>query len=446
MYFTDYRKGKGTPTIILLNMREAIFPSPTERGTMAHIDIAALRNRPVAVLGGGAVAKTCGADCALAGQEVRICDLDPFYSKSLGTVARTGITLQAKPPATQSKYGFERFGRGEFALVTNRIEEAVAGAGLVIVAMPSVAHETFFAELIPHLEDGQIVHIIPDNYGSLKLRKMLRESGSTVDVIVGGWSSAPYGTRIDTEGGVMNAHVSLVYRAITLRGAALPARDTDVFIESSQALGCFDAITDGDGAVAGDTVLDIGFSNVNPVIHVPGTLLGVGVMENFGRIYGGNDPKQFSIYSHAFCPSISEVQWEFYQEECRVAAAIGVGIQPFPKKVFFQRTSVLGSEYMGEECDVPFSEQWPVGYQTGPFTIQNRYVTEDVPVGCHIYHELGCKFGVPTPVIDSMILLGGIMSHADYFETGVTLDDLGIAHLDRDALLAYLHDGVFEEA
>lgn len=412
---------------------------------MTVIDIGELRKRPIAVLGGGAVGKTCGADCALAGQEVRICDLDPFFESTLGLVERTGVTLQAKHPGTQNKFGFERFGRGEFSLVTNSVAEAVRGAGLIIVGVPSIAHEAFFTELIPHLEDGQIVHIIPDNYGSLRLRKMMREAGSTANVIIGGWSSAPYGTRVDTEGGIMNARVSLVYRAITLRGSALPTRDTEAFIESSKALGCFDAITEGEGAVAGDTVLDIGFSNVNPVIHVPGTLLGVSTMENFPTVLGKN-LHDYSIYSHAFCPSISEVQYRFYNEEIALAEKIGVGIQPFKREVFFQRTSVLGQEYMGEGCTVPFEEQWEVGFGTGPFTIKNRYVTEDVPVGCHVYHELGKKFGVPTPVIDSMIVIAGAMNGTDYFESGMTLTDLGIDHLNRDELLAYLRDGEYREA
>ena len=48
------------------------------------INVDELRSAPVAILGGGAVGKTCGADCALAGQEVRICDLDPFFEKTLG--------------------------------------------------------------------------------------------------------------------------------------------------------------------------------------------------------------------------------------------------------------------------------------------------------------------------------------------------------------------------
>lgn len=191
-------------------------------------------------------------------------------------------------------------------------------------------------------------------------------------------------------------------------------------------------------------MLDIGFSNVNPVIHVPGTLLGVSTMENFGTVLDKNI-HDYSIYSHSFCPSISEVQYQFYNEEIALAEAIGVGIQPFKKDVFYQRTSVLGEEYMGEGCTVPFEEQWEVGFGTGPFTIKNRYVTEDVPVGCHVYHELGLKFGVPTPIIDSMIVLGGVMNKTNFFETGLTLADLGIAHLSKDELLAYLHDGTYVE-
>lgn len=167
-------------------------------------------------------------------------------------------------------------------------------------------------------------------------------------------------------------------------------------------------------------------------------------MENFNTVLHMNK-HDYSIYSHSFCPSISEVQYQFYNEEIALANAIGVGIQPFDKKVFYQRTSVLGQEYMGEGCDVPFDEEWEVGYGTGPFTIQNRYVTEDVPVGCHVYHELGKKFGVPTPIIDSMIVLGGVMNKTDYFESGLKLEDLGIGHMDKEALLAYLNEGVYTE-
>ncbi len=72
----------------------------------------------------------------------------------------------------------------------------------------------------------------------------------------------------------MFPHVGEKYRAITLRGATLPMTDADDFIEASKYLSCMDAVTYGDGAVKGDTVLDIGFSNINPVIHATGNSTG----------------------------------------------------------------------------------------------------------------------------------------------------------------------------
>lgn len=396
---------------------------------------------PVAVLGAGAVGKTCAADCVLGGNtDVRLFELPEFFDQNLKYVGKTGITLGG---IQKNQYGFKRTGKAYIHKLTSDIKEAVGGAKLIIVAIPSVAHDKFFDQLVPVLEDGQIIHIIPDNYGSLKLRKKMRELGSDKKVIIGGWSSAPYGTRVEKEGGVQTSEMWLVYRAKTLRGASLPSTDQEVFLESSKYLGCFDSITEGDGAVGGQTVLDIGFSNVNPVLHCPGTILGVGVMENFGRIYGGNDPKQYSIYSHAYCNSIAEVQYAFFLEEVALADAIGVGIAKYPKKNFFSRTSILGPEYMGDDCIVPFDEQWQTGYTTGPFTIQDRYVTEDVPVGCHLYHELGLKYGIPTPVIDSMITLGSVMTGKDFYKTGMTLDELGIGHLDKEQLLDYLNNGVY---
>lgn len=401
-----------------------------------------LKDSPVAVLGGGAVGKTCGADCVLAGNKVRICDLEPFASKTLAGLEKTGITLKG---IQKNKYGFKRDGKAFFDLITTDVAECVKGCKLIIVAVPSVAHDTFFEKLVPALEDGMIIHIIPDNFGTLKLRKKMRELGCDKKVIIGGWSSAPYGTRVETEGGVMTSECWMVYRALTLRGAALPSTDQEIFLESSKYLGCFDSITQGDGATGGNTVMDIGFSNVNPVLHCPGTLLGVGVMENWGVIYGGNDKYTYSIYSHAYCKSIAEVQYAFFLEECELAEKMGVGIQKYPKKNFMSRTSILGPEYMGEDCIVPFDEQWQTGYGTGPFTINNRYITEDIPVGCHIYHELGEKYGVKTPVIDSMITLASVMVGQDFYKSGLTLDELGIGHLDKDELLDYLNNGNYKE-
>ena len=400
-------------------------------------DLGDLEKKPIAVLGAGAVGKAVAADCALAGVRVRLCDLPPFAAKTLFGAKERGVTLFGQQ---LNLYGFERSGRAVFDRVTTDVAEAVEGAGLVILTTPSVGHQPFFERLVPALEDGMVIHIIPDNYGTLRLRKMMRAAGCEKKVVIGGWSSAPYGCRVEIKGGVILPRIRAYYRAITLRGAALPSTDQAFFLASSRLIGAFDAITNGDGVVGGKTVMDIGFSNVNPVLHCPGVILGVGVMENWGVIYG-EEKYDFSIYSHAYCPSISRVQYAFYQEQRRLAGAMGVGIQPYEREDFFSRENVLGQEYMGRDYKIPFEDHDYIQYGTGPFTIQNRYITEDIPVGCHVYHELGKKYGVATPIVDALIHLAGVMAEKDFFASGVTLDDLGIGHMTREQVLCYLNEG-----
>lgn len=404
-------------------------------------DMSYLKGKPIAVLGAGAVGKAMAADCANAGAKVRICDIPPFAEKTLFGVKEKGIKFYGDQ---LNLYGFERSGVAKFDRVTTDVAEAVEGAGLVVVTTPALGHKAFFEKLIPALEDGMVIHIFPDNYGSLVLRRMMREAGCNKKVIIGGWSSSTYGSRVDIKGGVILPSVRVYYRAITLRGASLPSKDQEDFLESAKYLPCMDAVTHGDGPVGGNTVMDIGFSNVNPVLHCPGTILGVGTMENFGVIYG-DDKYKFSIYSHVYCPSVSQVQYAFYQEEAALARAMGVGIQPYEKENFFSRENVLGLEYMGPDYKIPFDQQDYIQFGTGPFTVENRYITEDIPVGCHVYHELGKKFGVKTPVIDAMINIACAMLDRDFYAEGYTLDYLGIGHMTREEMLKYLHEGVYTE-
>jgi opine dehydrogenase len=407
-----------------------------------------LKDMPIAVLGGGAVGKTCAADMKLAGREVRLYDMMPFAESTLANLDKTGILLDG---LQRNLYCFERSGRAYMDMISSDMGEVVKGAGLIVVAAPALAHEPFFRELIPHLEDGQVIHIFTDNYASLILRKMMREMGCTKKIIIGGWSSAPYGTRIESVGKFLFPHVGVKYRAITLRGASLPMSDIDDFMESSKYLPCIDAVTQGNGPEAGVTVLDIGFSNINPVIHVPATILGVSTMENWGVIFGGHDKTNYSMYSHGLCQSICEVQYQFYEEEKAIAKGIGVGTPEYSYETFFSRRSVLTQEYMGLDKDGKDNVVFPLDQpstegNTGPNNINHRYLTEDVPVGCKIYHDLGIQYGVPTPVIDSMITLAGSMHKKNFFETSkYNLAYLGIEGMSKEELLLYLNEGVYNK-
>lgn len=406
-------------------------------------DMSYLKDRPIAVLGSGAVGKTLAADSKLGGaRDVRLWGSEEYAESSLKGLEKTGITLDG---IQRNRDGFYRAGKAFLDTVSTDMAEVVKGAGIICIATTSWRHQAMFERLIPLLEDGQVIMCFTDNFASLLLRKMMREAGCEQKVIVGGWSSAPYGTRIEKINGYWFPHVVVKYRAITLRGAALPDTDTDTFISAAKYLPAMDAVVQGDGPVRGDTVLDIDFANVNPVIHVPASVLGVSTMENWGVIFGSLE-KAYSMYSHALCPTICKVQYQFYNEELSLAKAIGVGCPSYKYETFFSRRTVLTQEYMGLNSEGYDNVVFPLDKPSdegsaGPDTINHRYITEDIPVGCKIYHDLGVAYGVPTPIIDSMIVLGGAFHGKDYFtESRYTLDYLGIGGMTAAELNRYLRE------
>lgn len=418
------------------------------------MDMSYLKDKPIAVLGGGAVGKTMAADCALAGKEVRIWDQPAFAKRNFLNIEKTGITLSGNQ---FSFFGYNRKGTAHVALATDDLAKAVKGAGIIIVATVAIAHEDIFRQLIPLLEDGQVIHILPDNCGTLIFRKLMREMNSKAKVIVGSWYTAPYGIRVVKRGGVVTNECKVEDRITTIRGCALPAKDNEAFMASAYYIPAFGAIIDAEGEVTisrkgeefhhgfvtGNTVLDIILSNVNPVIHVPGTVLAVSTMQNFDTVLG-QEKKNYSLYGFGACPAIAEVQAKFWDEEKALAKAMDIGLCTVNYEDFFSRTTMYGKEYMGPDFAVPYEEKYENFFGDGPFDLENRYITEDVPVGCWLMSQLGKKFSVPTPIIDSMILLASTMLKRDLAKgSKYTLDYLEIGHMDLDQLHKYLNEGVF---
>ena len=226
------------------------------------MDMSYLKDMPIAVLGGGAVGKTMAADCALAGKEVRIWDQPRFAKTNFLNIEKTGITLSGNQ---FSFFGYTRKGTAKVALATDDMAKAVKGAGIIIVATVAIAHEGIFRELIPLLEDGQVIHILPDNCGTLVFRKLMRELKCTKKVIVGSWYTAPYGIRVVKRGGVTTNECKVEDRITTIRGCALPTKDNEAFMASAYYIPAFGAIID-----ELNQLQPTGYGNPNPVLMARG--------------------------------------------------------------------------------------------------------------------------------------------------------------------------------
>ena len=129
---------------------------------MAH-DMSYLAEKPIAVLGAGAVGMTCAADCKLAGREVRLYSRSP---RSIANFDRTGILLDG---IQRNLYGFERSGKAHLDMYTNDMAEAVKGAGLIVIGITALSQDDYLRPLAELLEDGQVVL-----QGNLVERLMIR--------------------------------------------------------------------------------------------------------------------------------------------------------------------------------------------------------------------------------------------------------------------------------
>lgn len=354
-------------------------------------------------------------------------ELPDFAPESLGKVLETH---EIELGGLQHNFRwFRRTGVARVDVVTTDMSEALDGAGLVLVTVPAIGHRRFFEEMIPHLVDGQVVSIFPDNFGSLMLREMMRERDCAADVTIGGWSSMPYATR-KLEPGKVNC----IARARELIYDALPSKDGDEFFKILKELPAFNGTIE---LKRGDTVIGVGLSNPNPVVHVPGSILNVGAME-VSEIEGtlGIPKGKYSMYKYGMSPSVSRVQLAFYREERKIADALGIGIVEYSDEQFFCKGSVMGVEYWAPFSDVILP---PI---VGPRSVEDRYFTEDIPIGCNVRYQLAKKLNVDVPIIESLLRLGSVICRRDFFKEGRSLRELGIEDLTKDQIIRYVREGV----
>ncbi len=381
--------------------------------------------RNIAVLGAGNVGQTMAADLSLKGYRVRLYELPEFAERSLGDVIETR-KIELAGEQLNFKW-FKNEGVAEIDVVTTDMVEAIEGAELILMSVPASGHKAFFEKMTPHLEDGQVVSLFPDNYGSLLLRQMLKDKDE-VKVLVGGWTSAPYGTRMLAPG-----KIDCMVRAYRLRGDTLPSKDWPEFFRIHKDLP-FLIPTKLEQA---DTAIAVGLENPNPIVHVPGSILNVGAMEvSQTEDVLGVGKGEWSLYKHGMSPAVVRVIEAYYNELCRIANSIGIKLLNYTKEQFYHKHTIMHESFLA-----PFYEASPIMGIKGPLSVEDRYFTEDIPVGTVMAWRLAKKFGVKTPLIESLIKLGSVICGRDFFKEGRTLEELGIAELGAKDLIRYLKGG-----
>jgi opine dehydrogenase len=345
------------------------------------------------------------AHLALMGFEVTLYNRTPEHVAVIKT--RGGIELE-------SYEGGPR-GFGQLALVTSDIGEALEGADVIMLVVPSTAHASIARSAARHLRDGQTVVLNPGRTGgALEFTSVLRDADCQAKVMVAEAETLIYASRSD---GPAQARVFSIKYSVPL--AALPAKQTPQVLERVRI--AYPQFIDG------TSVLHTGLNNMGAIFHPALTLLNAGRIESTAGT--------FQFYIDGVTPSVARVLEVLDRERVTVASALGIRAQT--------ALEWLRMAYDATGANLFEAIHNQPGYEgiMAPRTLRHRYITEDVPMSLVPIAALGQRYGVSVHGIDSIIRQACIVHRTDYWRRGRTLDKLGIAELSVSEVMQLVLEG-----
>ncbi len=362
-----------------------------------------------AVIGAGNGGCAMAAELSLMGRDVVLYEHPAFRERLSAIRERGGIMVESRTDH------FAR-GRGEhFARLPSLATDpaVVAEADVIIVVVPGQHQQHVIEVTLPHLRAGQLVLINPGGVGgALVWRRALTEAGIE-GVMLAQPSDLLYaGSRLPDARVIIGdkkrkAVLGVLPNADRNRALGILAQDFPEFVPAENAL------------VAG--------------LSGPGMLLHpLPMLMNAVRI-DREAPFRYDFYD--ITPSVARAVEALDRE--RMDLIVALGGTPTPVK------DVLNEYYGATGADFYETVQNVGAYrnQAAPPDFEHRYVTEEVPTHLVPSAAIGQALGVPTPVMQATAVLAGAVAGDDFSKTGWTLDRLGLAGLDRAALLGLLETG-----
>lgn len=277
----------------------------------------------------------------------------------------------------------------------------VRGKELVIFCVRSDFHEDLIRRVVPFLEDGQTLLFIPGCLASAYVLKHCRK-----DVTVAEAQSAFLDCRLVAPG-----KIAVGFRNVRDPVGVFPAD------RRTEAAAVLDRM--GFPLTYCGSVLEAALHNPNMIVHPVGALL------SLPRIESGDE--NFCMYHEAFTPSVWRVLEALDAEKLALLDALGLPRVPYPDACQYRNT--LDGTADGKAVFFGYAAM-PTRAR-GPFSAEDRYLTEDVPQGLALMESLGGILGVPTPVCSSLITLASAALGRDLRKNARTVERLGAEGVAR---------------
>jgi len=361
----------------------------------------------IAVLGAGHGGCAAAADLGKRGYSVRLHARNPERLATLraqGGIEARGIQQGLVP----------------IDVLTTDVADAVHGADLIMLIVPSVAHEYYARALAPLIDGSQPIFINPGHTGGgLHFLNELRNAGYRGSVRSCETVTLTYITRMEGQGAV-----NIYSYTKRLGFAALPGKQTSTLFALIKPL--YPEIRQA------SSVLETGLSNLNAVFHPPGMIMNAGWIQHTN----GN----FLFYREGFTDAVGRVTAAIDAERMAAAKALGVPAIPFID-IFHQAGLTTKAARDSGDISRACRESEPNKTIKSPASLDHRYIHEDVGYGLVPISALGRLAGIATPTIDALIKLAGLAVGIDYMRDGLTLERLGLTGKSPAELLRFVEAG-----
>ena len=389
-----------------------IFPFPYNGKAIAankkvRKDLKTMTPKKIAVLGGGNGAHTMAAELALKGHTVNLYEMPQFKANMQKVFDTQTIKLQGNIPELQ--------GAVKLNMVTDDIAAAVEGCRYICIVAPAFAHLGYAKLLKGHVHKDQVIVTYPGAFSALVLKNVIGEEDCPIFADA---NNLPYDARLVEKG----SDTVNVFGRNPINIAFLPAeKGPELIDEMREDLFPFERIyTD---------VLECGLAIVNPDWHAGPVLFNISRIES--------PQVNFFLYEHGWTPSACRLNIAMDKERKALGNVLGYNLRPM-------------EDFAGRPDDYEWTWQdlYKEGHGSigltpicGPNDINSRYLTEDIPFGLVPWAAIAKVVGVDMPLTNGFIDIINVVHEKDWRANGCGLEELGIAGMDKDTLLAYVRTG-----
>lgn len=364
----------------------------------------------VSVIGSGNAGLTAAYHFTLQGADVCLYG-SPGFDHPLADIEQRGgiCALESFNDVELTYSGFQACDK-----ISRDLAETVSYADLLVLPVPSFAQEPLFTQMLPHLRDGQIIMLMPGNYGSLALNRIKNEQGfAHLDITFVDAISIPWATRI-----VGPAEIAILGMKEHLPVAAYPADRTEEAIAALQTVMPLPL-------TRLSNVIEAGLENINFGGHPLLTTLNIGLLENFDG--------QFNYYKD--CCSVSTAKAAAVMESERQSIGKALGLQLLPE---LQAMNALYGMKCESVYEVNRTSETHGKLNSAPNSASNRYITEDAAYLLVPCYELGKLVGIDTPMVTSCLHIDNAYNETNYFESGRTLKKMGLGDMSAQQIMEFV--------